>query len=269
MLLDAGADVNQARTNEYATTVKYNTSYKPGNIAIGMNTLTTGESSISIGSNAAGNGGSATSIGYNSDATGNGATALGAYAQAVAIGAVAIGGAGQDPTSSNNLQGQGADAEGQNSVAIGKGSTAIGYGSVAINGTARGSTNNGAADISSVAVGNGAIINPNAFGGVAIGDGALCGYNSEDRKNAIAIGAASSCFNTGGIAIGRTASVSGGASNSNGTFNVAIGQQASVSGTSATSNSVALGYAASVTTANTIRLGNTSISSLLLSLIHI
>jgi hypothetical protein len=241
-----------------ATTVLYNTSYRPGSIAIGMNTLTTGESSISIGSNAAGNGGSATSIGYNSDATGNGATAVGAYSQALGIRSVAIGGNGQDPTSSNGLSGP--TASNNSCIAIGD-ATAIGEYSIAIGGTARGASNT-SSGLSSIAIGKFAIISTNAFGGVAIGQQTSCGYNSESQIGNVAVGSGAKARNAGSVSVGYNSdcvSGSGGA----GVNNVALGKQAQVSGSSNTGNSVALGYAAAVTTSNTIRLGNSSISSLL------
>lgn len=242
-----------------ATTVLYNTSYRPGSIAIGMNTLTTGESSISIGSNAAGNGGSATSIGYNSDATGNGATAIGAYSQALGIRSVAIGGNGQDPTSSNTLSGP--TASNNYSIAIGD-ATAIGEYSIAIGGTARGDANTSSGGLSSIAIGKFAIISTNAFGGVAIGQSTSCGYNSESQIGNVAVGSGAKARNAGSTSVGYNSDCVSGSGGS-GVNNVALGKQATVSGSSNTGNSVALGYAAAVTTSNTIRLGNTSISSLL------
>lgn len=242
-----------------ATTVLNSSQYRPGSIAIGMNTLTTGESSISIGSNAAGNGGSATSIGYNSNATGNGATAIGAYTQALGIRSVAIGGHGQDPTSSNGLSGP--TASNNSCIAIGD-ATAIGEYSIAIGGTARGASNTSSGGLSSIAIGKFAIISTNAFGGVAIGQQTSCGYNSVSQIGNVAVGSGAKARNAGSTSVGYNSDCVSGSGGS-GVNNVALGKQATVSGSSNTGNSVALGYAAAVTTSNTIRLGNTSISSLL------
>tara|TARA_B110000858_G_scaffold86164_1_gene99607 strand:- start:6000 stop:8393 length:2394 start_codon:yes stop_codon:yes gene_type:complete len=242
-----------------ATTVLNSSQYRPGSIAIGMNTLTTGESSISIGSNAAGNGGSATSIGYNSNATGNGATAIGAYTQALGIRSVAIGGHGQDPTSSNTLSGP--TASNNSCIAIGD-ATAIGEYSIAIGGTARGASNTSSGGLSSIAIGKFAIISTNAFGGVAIGQQTSCGYNSVSQIGNVAVGSGAKARNSGSTSVGYNSDCVSGSGGS-GVNNVALGKQATVSGSSNTGNSVALGYAAAVTTSNTIRLGNTSISSLL------
>ena len=158
-----------------------------------------------------------------------------------------------------------ANAVGDYSVSIGWGNTATGFGSVAIGqqSSAWGDANNAAADKSSVAIGKSAAVMTNSAGGVAIGDGAIAGYNSIARENSIAIGCGASTFNSNSIAIGMNSGISGGAADSNGTNNVAIGQQALIFGTSATGNSVALGFSAQVTTPDTIRLGNASIQALL------
>ena len=159
----------------------------------------------------------------------------------------------------------GASASGDYSTSIGTSSAAIGYGTVAIGrqATAWGDTNAQAADKSSVAIGNNASVMQNSAGGVAIGDGAIAGYNSIARENSIAIGCGAGSWNSNSIAIGMNSGISGGATDSNGTNNVAIGQQALIFGTNATGNSVALGFSAQVTTPDTIRLGNASIQALL------
>ena len=273
-------------------------------VAIGRSANTTSDASVAIGERAqAGQDGindinryAAIAIGSVSKATCTRSIAIGRHAEAIAAGAIAMG------SSANDVEATRARAMGESSIAIGQSALAQNNTSVAIGGTAQTSGSGCVAIGSGAQTGDNIVddnmgvnrdnepnkiaIGTNSFArkkdSIAIGNGAVANPNKHsplwepDAQRAIAIGSEAQAFGTDAIAIGNkyrgknTLADTGGAialgtpSQATGVCAIAIGGATSTSANTTTASgrtSAAIGIGAQATAENSVSIGTSATAS--------
>ena len=211
----------------------------PGNIAIGVNTNSTGGAAVAIGSNSTATGPSSTAVGNTSTATGNYSIAIGNGADSTGTRSISVG----------DLS----NANGSRSAAYGYKSNADGILSIAMGTSAQTSS------VASGGIAIGTEASSTAEKGIAIGSNTLASAN-----NTVSIGQNTKATGTFGVSMGYDASASGTASTAVGMQSTASATHASAYGYGARAtgeNSTALGTSAKSIGENSTAVGNSAVAS--------